>query len=431
MRVIVIGGGIGGLALAQGLMRYGLDVIVVERDQDLADTGGYKLHLGEPSIDALRKLLVPESVELLHGSAVGTLGFSLAVRDHRGRLLIRADDGSGGLSLDVDRVTLRLVLAEGLGARLLTGRSCLKWSAEEDSVRVELDNGQSLTGDLLVLADGPNSRLVRQLATRPTTFPTGLVGVAGRTQWKDLSPASRKLLERWPMLAIGPGGTGLFATAHDPVGRPALRARRNLAASREPLAIWGLMTVEGTIPLRPDPSAPVDLSGAAADLLRQRGWTAAAVDIVRHSVKDSVGAFRLYGSDPDRLAPWPASRVTALGDAVHAMPPTGGQGAATAILDAAALADRLGAAARGGTTTVMAIHDYEAAMRGYAAEAVRESLQPVRWILGTASPAGSQLTRLALPAVAAAARLGRVVRPYRREGRKKLADRRNNFSGVR
>lgn len=418
MRVIVIGGGIGGLALAQGLIRHGLEVTVVERDQDLADTGGYKLHLGEPSINALRDLLVPESVELLHGSAVGTLGFSLAVRDHRGRLLIRADDGSSGLSLDVDRVTLRMVLAEGLGARLLTGRSCLNWSTENDSVRVELDDGRSLTADVLVLADGPNSRLVRQLDNRPTTFPTGLVGVAGRTLWKELSPASRKLLERRPMLAIGPGGTGLFATAHDPVGRPALRTRRNLAASREPLAIWGLMTVEGTIPLRPDRSAPVNLGDTAADLLRQRGWTPAAVDIVRHSVKESVGAFRLYGSDPDQLAPWPASRVTALGDAVHAMPPTGGQGAATAILDAAALADRLGAAARGESTTVMAIHDYEAAMRAYAAEAVRESLQPVRWILGTASPVGSQLTRLALPALAFATRLGRAVQPDRRQDRR-------------
>ena len=57
MRVLIAGGGIGGLALAQGLVGRGIDVVVVEPDVDLERTGGYKLHLGPKAVEALATLL--------------------------------------------------------------------------------------------------------------------------------------------------------------------------------------------------------------------------------------------------------------------------------------------------------------------------------------------------------------------------------------
>lgn len=410
MRVVVVGGGIGGLACAQGLRRHGVDVVVVERDRDLAATGGYKLHLGQPALAALRGLLPPDLLEQLYGSAVGTRGFRIALRDHRGRLLLRAGDEGQGLSLDVDRVTLRLVLADGLGERLLTGRRCTGWSVDDEEVRVTLEDGSVLRGDVLVVADGADSRLVRQLCGGPTSTPTGLVGVAGRSRWEDLSQSSQQLLEGEPMLAIGPGGTGLFATAHDPAGSPAVRTARGAVATTTPMAIWGLIAVEGALPARPHDLGSGSLTAAVVDLLRRYSWTETVVRMVEVAIPSSVAAFRLHGADPDRLAPWPASRATALGDAVHAMPPTGGQGAATAILDAGVLVDRLAAADRGELGVVMAVLDYETTMRAHAALAVRESLQPVGWIRATATPIGSRVTRVVLPAAAAAARVGRGVR---------------------
>jgi 2-polyprenyl-6-methoxyphenol hydroxylase-like FAD-dependent oxidoreductase len=375
-------------------------VRVVERDSDLSVTGGYKLHLGVPAVAALREMLPPTLVEALLGSAVGTRGFSLAVRDHRGRQLLRAAESSNGLTLDVDRITLRRLLALGLEDRLLLGRSCQRWRLEGQTVFAELDDGSEVEADVLVIADGAGSRLAEQLAGRPTSSPCGLVGVAGRTALQSLPHSTRTLLGEGPMLAIGPGGTGLFATAHDPVGRAAVRTCLATAATRSPIAIWGLIAVEGGLPpdlMRLDPPSLVK---ACTQLLQRQFWADRIVSLLTCSEVPTVSAYRLNAADPDDLAPWPSSRVTAVGDAVHAMPPTGGQGAATAILDAHALVQQLHAAAQGDLTTVVAVHDYETRLRVHAGQTVRESLQPVRWIRATATPGGAIAVRALTPVLA-------------------------------
>ncbi len=65
----------------------------------------------------------------------------------------------------------------------------------------------------------------------------------------------------------------------------------------------------------------------------------------------------------DPTPPWPASRVTLVGDAIHAMLPTLGKGANMAMRNAAALQDQLAAAARGERPLLDAISAYEADMR--------------------------------------------------------------------
>jgi 2-polyprenyl-6-methoxyphenol hydroxylase-like FAD-dependent oxidoreductase len=313
VRVLVVGGGIGGLACAQGLARRGLDVRVVERDTDLSTTGGYKLHLGVPAVGALRELLPPALFESLLGSAVGTRGFSLAVRDHRGRRLLRAAESSTGLTLDVDRITLRLLLASGLEDRLLLGRPCRRWRHDGETVVAELDGGSELAADVLVIADGAGSRLAERLAGRPTSSPCGLVGVAGRAALRGLPPGTQTLLADGPMLAIGPGGTGLFATAHDPVGRAAVSTRLAIPATTSPTAIWGLIAVEGALPedlLRLDHTSLVQV---CTQLLRHHRWADRMVSLLTCSDVPTVSAYRLHAADPDDLAPWPAGRVTASG----------------------------------------------------------------------------------------------------------------------
>ena len=75
------------------------------------------------------------------------------------------------------------------------------------------------------------------------------------------------------------------------------------------------------------------------------------------------------------LPGWPASRVTLLGDAIHAMSPARGSGANTALRDAALLADELGAAARGDKPVLAAVAGYERAMTDYGFAAVRAAQQ--------------------------------------------------------
>ena len=78
---------------------------------------------------------------------------------------------------------------------------------------------------------------------------------------------------------------------------------------------------------------------------------------------------------------WPPSRVTLLGDAIHATTPVGGTGANVALRDAAALASRLAAAGPGHSELLAAVADYESAMRDYGFTAVTRSLRGAERIL--------------------------------------------------
>ncbi|TDE27330.1 hypothetical protein E1295_43320, partial [Nonomuraea mesophila] len=132
--------------------------------------------------------------------------------------------------------------------------------------------------------------------------------------------------------------------------------------------------------------------------------------LVRAGDPATVAYFRFHAADHDAdLTPWPAGTVTALGDAVHAMPPTGGRAAATAIRDAGLLAEELARAHAGESTIPMAVHRYQSAMAAYAGDAIRTSMQPLGWVHRLAGPVGTGLARLGLPALATAARLGRGV----------------------
>ena len=161
-----------------------------------------------------------------------------------------------------------------------------------------------------------------------------------------------------------------------------------------------MIAVEQALPPDRERLTHSALVDASVRVLRRRGWAEPLIELLTSSDADSVSAFKFNAADPDDLAPWRSSRVTAVGDAVHAMPPTGGQGAATAIIDTGILAERLHAAERGEATLVVAVPDFENDLRTRAAPAVRESLQPVDWIRATASPTGTFLFRTMTPVFA-------------------------------
>jgi 2-polyprenyl-6-methoxyphenol hydroxylase-like FAD-dependent oxidoreductase len=65
LRVAVAGGGLGGLGLAQGLLKAGVDVTVYERDAQLAGRRqGYRLHVDARAGLALEQCLTPSSLAL-------------------------------------------------------------------------------------------------------------------------------------------------------------------------------------------------------------------------------------------------------------------------------------------------------------------------------------------------------------------------------
>jgi 2-polyprenyl-6-methoxyphenol hydroxylase-like FAD-dependent oxidoreductase len=89
------------------------------------------------------------------------------------------------------------------------------------------------------------------------------------------------------------------------------------------------------------------------------GWHPALRGVVERIDRDTLFAISFGRLDPTPA--WKPSRVTLIGDAIHAMLPTLGQGANMALRDAAVLAGKLADA----TDPVAAIGAYEAEMRGY------------------------------------------------------------------
>lgn len=75
--------------------------------------------------------------------------------------------------------------------------------------------------------------------------------------------------------------------------------------------------------------------------------------------------------------------MTLLGDAVHAMPPTGGVGANTALQDAATLSGELIAAARGDTDVIAALAAYEQVMLPRGFDVVDGALRMAAQMFGT------------------------------------------------
>lgn len=88
--------------------------------------------------------------------------------------------------------------------------------------------------------------------------------------------------------------------------------------------------------------------------------------IVKYQDRTQTSTLRIASVDP-KIPDWQASeRATLLGDAIHAMPPTGGLGVNTALRDASDLARRIIKAHDNQEGLTGIVGEYEMALREYA-----------------------------------------------------------------
>ena len=404
MRVVVVGGGIGGLALAAGLRSRGFEVAVFDRDTDVTATGGYHITLDDRAQSALAELVEPKIMQrlLASGSAL-RLRERDAFWDRRGRILGHGPDLSGSGSVDVDRITLRTLLAEAVGDDLHLGRTVS--GVSHDGPQVLFADDAPVPADLVVGADGAHSVVARHLAGGPTNRPAGIIGFSGRTLRHDLSPAEQQRLRSRSGTAIAPHGAALYVGFLDPVGNAALDAPElRMSVTTGPTYIWGAMLPESAVTDSLRTLRGTELQAALLDKFRERRWAERTLEVIAKADPASVAAFRFNAASTRAadLAPWPTGRITALGDAVHATPPTAGMGAGAAIRDAASLVKHLSDA-----DLTTAVSRFEAEMRQRGGEVLTLAMKTVRWILATDTPLGAAATAASTPILAAAARLRR------------------------
>lgn len=312
--VVIVGGGVGGLAAAIALKQAGFTPAVFERAPELREVGA-GITLWTNAVKVLRKLGAGPAVE---ANAVPLTRSEL--RTWRGRLIAATDFGPigdrlGAPTVGIHRADLQSALRDVLGVEHLTlGAECVGFEQDEAGVTARFTDGRTARGDVLIGADGLRSAVRRQLLgdAKPR--------YSGYTAWRGVGridrpevPLGTTLLavgrgSQFGYLPIGGGRTYWFATANIPEGQT------------DPPG-W---TKAGLLERFADWYAPLPVVIEATD----------ESAILRNDIVDRPP-----------VTAWGYSRATLLGDAAHPTTPNLGQGGCMAIEDAAVLARCLSAAA--------------------------------------------------------------------------------------
>lgn len=396
LRVLIAGGGLGGLALAHGLRGVGIEVTVLERDPAPdSRPQGYRIHIDAVGHAALAECLPEDLYELYVATSARTPEAQQAMFfDHHFRQTGVGDARVAGFAPEVaptavDRMTLRQILLTRLGGAVLFGRAVDEVEAGDDGVVARLSDGRSLRGDVLVAADGVQSAVRRALLPHAVVHDTGVRAITGKTPLADLEAGLPPQLDNSFTGVHGPSFRTLAMAVYRS-RRPQDRAAADLAPDAELVRVgdylmWLQLARVEDFPLGDERLRELDgaeLHGLALDMLD--GWHPGLLDLVRPAETSSIFPLSIRAVLP--LDAWEPSRVTLLGDAAHAMAPIGGRGANTALRDAADLSAALGAVARGEVALPAAIADYEQAMRQRGSDAVVASLRNAGPSIGARSP---------------------------------------------
>lgn len=311
-KVLIVGGGIGGLTTALALKLRGIDALLFEQAAAFREVGaGIQL-----SCNATRILTALGVGEALAGIAVYPEGRDYRAWDTGERLFWtplgrRAEVTFGSPYYHAHRAELLGVLLDALGQQGLRLSSRVStFSQDADSVAITLADGATFEGDILVAADGIHS-----------TVRSGLFGqeqprYTGNVAWRGLVPAeaiAHLQLEKVTGVWMGPDRS--IVQYYVSAGR----TFNWIGISRSPLASRESWLAEG------------DVNDALADYA---GWHPTIQTVI--SATATVLRQALYDREP--LASWNVGRVVLMGDAAHPMLPFYAQGAAQSIEDAYVLA---------------------------------------------------------------------------------------------
>jgi 2-polyprenyl-6-methoxyphenol hydroxylase-like FAD-dependent oxidoreductase len=359
-RIVIAGGGIGGLTLAHALREADVDVVICEM-RPVADfyRRGFWLEINEEGVRALRRSLSPQAFESF--TSVSQPAFDQNVRW-------------------MPRSVLQHILLHTLGdGRPVFDQEVTDFRLSGSEVEVFLANGQSLSCSLLVGADGARSRVRAKLLPDARLEDTDILVVGGSLPLNDAS--SRlipPLAHEHPIALTGPEQEQvLVAVWH---ARPTAIVAGS-AWSEQSHVMWRYSAKRSKYPSQNQidtVSVPILLKEASS--LSQR-WIPQFGNLIRLTDLRTIFALPLRSSLP--VAPWQTSRVTLLGDAIHSMVPHGGFGANIALKDASLLGAAVTSAIEQSRDVVDALSSYEANMRDYGFNAVRRAMELLRSTYGT------------------------------------------------
>ncbi|MEV6694617.1 3-hydroxybenzoate 6-monooxygenase [Micromonospora sp. NPDC051196] len=360
--VLIVGGGIGGLAAALAVVRHGHRVTVLERHPQFTELGA-GIQLAPNAFEALDQLGVGDEVRR---RAVfidelrlmdGTTGKPVAAMPLTDRY--RQRFGNPYVVVHRNDLYRPLLAACGgvAGVQLRAGAAVTGYGQDEAGVTARLETGEELRGDVLIGADGIRSVVRRQL------IGDGEPLVSGHTIYRSLIPMRLVPDElRWNTVTLWAGPRWHFV--HYPVSEGELL---NLAAVR-------------------DDGATEAVVGRPTERRHVLGEFAQMSDVARQLLELGAEWRSWVLCDRDPAPGWTDGRVTLLGDAAHPMLQYAAQGACMALEDAV----RLGTVFAGACDDLPGrLACYQAARLGRTARAQLTS----RAMTGLYHPAGPDAWR--------------------------------------
>lgn len=314
-KVIIIGGGIGGLTAALAFHAFGWKVEVLERAAELTDIGagiqispnGMKVFRALGIEDRIaRDAFQPEALEMRFGHS-GRQIFEIEAR----QAII---ERWGAPYLHLHRADLIEALSELLNARqpkaVRLGAVFTEYENHGQRVLAHLESGEEIEGDLLIGADGLHSVVRQQMLGNDQPDFTG------NTAWRAVVPMDK-----------------LGDLVPPPTACVWVGPRRHAVTYR--LRGGTLANFVGVVESDAWTSESWTEQGTKEDVLDDfKGWH----PIITNMIETADAHFKWALFDRKPLTKWVDGRAVLLGDACHPTLPFQAQGAVMAIEDAYLLA---------------------------------------------------------------------------------------------
>ncbi len=318
--IIICGGGIGGLATALALAKFGLPSIVLEQAPKFGEIGA-GIQLAPNAFSVLDQLGVGQRAR---DNSV-FIDELVMMDSHDGEMLVRLPVGEefrarfGNPYAVAHRTDLHLSLLEGCEASplitLKNSQRLVSFEEKGDGVVVTTASGETLSGSALIGADGINS-VVRQAIVND-----GPPIVSGHLTYRAVLPPSEIPEDlRW-------NAATLWAGPKTHIGHYPLRG-------------WQLFNIVATF----ESGRTTQGANEPADRDEVLAQFSNVVPKIRQLMEVPREWRRWVLMDRDPVTNWTQGRVTLLGDAAHPMLQYYAQGACMALEDSLCIADKVHAA---------------------------------------------------------------------------------------
>ncbi|KAL1540905.1 Zeaxanthin epoxidase, chloroplastic [Salvia divinorum] len=316
-RILVAGGGIGGLVFALAAKRKGFEVVVFERDLSaVRGEGQYRgpIQLQSNALAALEAIDVDVADQVFAAGCITGDRINGLVDGISGDWYVKFDTFTPaveqGLPVTrvISRMTLQQILARAVGSDVIKNESnVVDFEDDGEKVMVKLKSGECYQGDVLVGADGIRSK-VRDVLFGPSEAVYS--GYTCYTGIADFVPADITTVGYRVFL-----GHKQYFVSSD-VGQGKMQ--------------WYAFHKEL-------PGGVDSPKGKKQRLLKLfEGWCDDVIELLLATEEDAILRRDIYDRNP--IFTWGKGRVTLLGDSVHAMQPNLGQGGCMAIEDGYQLA---------------------------------------------------------------------------------------------